>query len=346
MKELDTHTIPLEATLRGAMESLSRSGAEVALVVGVKNRLLGILTDGDIRRALLSEAGINSKIGPYINRSFTYVEPNVGRSDVLDIMRARSIQHVPIVNAQGRLIGLHLLREIIGSIERPNWVVVMAGGRGERLRPLTDSIPKPMIKVAGRPILERIVLHLVGYGIRKIFISVNYMSETIENYFKEGSAFGCQIEYLRETNPLGTGGALSLLPDKPEHPILILNGDLMTQVDVASMIEFHASGGYKATLGVHEHVYTVPYGVVDVQGDLISSIKEKPSQLWLANAGIYVLSPDLLARIPKDTQYFMPSLVEECLDKGEKVGAYRIDDDWLDVGRHTELKKARGEHDQ
>ena len=145
--------------------------------------------------------------------------PTVPRAEVLDIMQARRFEQVPIVDEQGKVIGLHLLHDILGNIARPNWAVVMAGGKGMRLRPLTEKLPKPMIRVAGRPLLERIILHLVSYGIRRIFLSVNHLAPVIEDYFEDGSKYGTKIEYLREDHPLGSGGAISLLPEIPEQAI-------------------------------------------------------------------------------------------------------------------------------
>ena len=334
------------ASLRTAMEVLDRGSLEIVLVVSPDGALLGTLTDGDIRRAILSGASLEDAASGFMHRCFTAVGPSASRTEVLDLMRACALQQIPIVNEAGRLIGLHLLREILGASIRPNWAVVMAGGRGERLRPITDSVPKPMIKVAGRPILERIVLHLVGFGIRRIFLSVNYMGDMIEGYFKDGAELGCDIEYVREEKPLGTGGALSLLPEKPDHPVLMLNGDLLTQFNIGNMLGFHADGGFKATVGVHEYVHTVPYGVVEREGDRITGIREKPTQTWLANAGIYVFEPDLVERVPQDTYFPLPTLVEECLDRGEAVGAFPIKDDWIDVGHPKELRRARGEGDK
>ena len=334
------------ASLRTAMEVLDRGSLEIVLVVSPDGALLGTLTDGDIRRAILSGASLEDAASGFMHRCFTAVGPSASRTEVLDLMRACTLQQIPIVNEAGRLIGLHLLREILGASIRPNWAVVMAGGRGERLRPITDSLPKPMIKVAGRPILERIVLHLVGFGIRRIFLSVNYMGDMIEGYFKDGAALGCNIEYMKEEKPLGTGGALSLLTEKPDHPVLLLNGDLLTQFNVGNLLAFHAGGGFKATVGVHEYVHTIPYGVVEREGDRITGIREKPTQTWLANAGIYVIEPDLAGRVPKDTYFPLPALVEECIERGETVGAFPIEEDWIDVGHPKELRLARGEGDK
>lgn len=332
-----------DATIRAALESLERSGLEIVMVTDAGDRLLGLMTDGDIRRVLLRGAALEEPAGKYMQRKFTHVTSETSRAEVLDLMQARGIGQIPVLDRDGRLVGLHTIREVLGGVERPNWAVVMAGGRGERLRPITDSIPKPMLKVAGRPILERIVLHLVGFGIRRIFLAVNYKAGVIESHFGDGSSLGCSIEYLREDRPLGTGGALSLLPEPPKVPVVVLNGDIITQFDAGGMLGFHSSRGNMITVGVHQHVYTVPYGVVGTSGEKIVSLREKPVETWLVNAGIYVIEPGLLARIPEGREYPLPALVEEAIDRGEPAGAFRVDDDWIDVGRHQELKRAKGE---
>jgi dTDP-glucose pyrophosphorylase len=345
-ERLTSVTIPPTTTVRRALEVIDRGACGIALVVDGDGRLVGTLTDGDVRRGLLRGAMLDSVVEPLIHRDFASVDERAGRAEVLDMMRARSLQQIPILDQVGRLVGLHLMREIIGAVERPNWAVIMAGGRGERLRPLTDSIPKPMVRVAGRPILERLVLHLAGFGVRRIFISVNYLADVIERFFGDGSTHGCRIEYLRELQPLGTGGALSLLPCPPADPLLVLNGDLVTQCDFGRMLSFHVDGRFRATVGIHEYVHTVPYGVVETDGHRVVVQREKPTVTWLANAGVYVLDAELLERVPKGVHFPLPALVEECLDRQEPVGAFRIEEDWVDVGHPVELVRARGETDK
>ena len=340
---IDDLLIRRDATLLEVMGAIQRGACGIAAVTDDGRRLLGVMTDGDVRRAVLAGASLAEPVEPFMVKNFVAVGPDARRAEVLDLMRARSLSQLPIIDQNGEIVGLHLLREIVGSMPRPNWAVVMAGGRGERLRPLTDTVPKPMVKVAGRPILERIVLHLVSFGIRRIFLSVNYLAEKIEKHFDNGSAYGCSIEYLRERMPLGTGGSLALLHEKPADPILVLNGDLITQCDVGMMLAHHCQGGYMATMGIHEYVHDVPYAVVDVREGRLTRVVEKPTVRWLTNAGIYVLSPALLERIPKDTASGIPDLFEDCLERGEPVGAFHIEDDWVDVGRHDELHRARGE---
>lgn len=329
--------------LGAALRSLDASGLAIVLVEDEHGSARAVMTDGDMRRALLAGATLESAIDPYLPPSFVSVAPTTSRTEVLDLMQSRRIGEVPIVDASGRFAGLHTLHDLLGAVVKPNCAVVMAGGRGERLRPLTDTLPKPMIKVAGRPILERIVLHLVGFGIRTIYLSVNYKAEIIEDHFGDGTKFGCSVNYLRETAPLGTGGALSLLPTIPETPVVVMNGDLLTQFDVATMLAFHAEGGFRATVGVHEYVHTVPLGVVEVDGKRIVGMREKPIEMWQVNAGIYVLDSALINRIPPNTFYALPALVEECLDRGEGVGAFHLKEDWLDLGHHDELRRARGQ---
>jgi dTDP-glucose pyrophosphorylase/CBS domain-containing protein len=329
------------ASIRDAMLALSRGKAGIALVVDESQQLVGTITDGDIRRALLDGAPLNSPVYPHMQRNFTAVNTNASRAEVLDLMRARSITQVPIINEDGKLIGLHLLREIIGAIRRQNWAVIMAGGRGERLRPLTELVPKPMIRVAGKPILERLVLHLVGYGIREIYLSINYLGEIIQKHFGDGTAFGCAIKYLHEDKPLGTGGALSLLPERPATPLLVMNGDLVTQADIGTMLEQHEQGKHSITVGVQEYSHTVPYGCIELNGERIIQLEEKPVLTRLVNAGIYALAPEVVARVPHDQNFSITALIDQSIALGESVGAFRIFEDWIDVGQKDQLRQAR-----
>ena len=333
-----------EATLFEALRCIDQGARGIAFVCDRAGKVLGTLTDGDVRRALLRGAPLDRPgAGKAMRRRFTSVAPHVGRPEVLDLMRARSIGQVPVLDAKGRLVGLHSLQELVGGVERPNWAVIMAGGKGVRLRPITENIPKPMIRVAGRPILERLVLHLTGSGIRRIFLSVNYLSHVIEDHFGDGSAYGCRIEYLRERKPLGTGGALALLPERPTHPLLVMNGDLVTQFDVGRMLEAHAAGGDVATFGMRPYNVEIPFGVAEVKGRRLVGLREKPTERMLINAGIYVFGARALRLVPKDREFPITDLFLRCLEKKLPVGAHLIHDEWTDVGRHDELKRARGD---
>lgn len=332
------------ATLLEAIAAVERGVQAIVFVTDDKRRVLGTVTDGDIRRAILSGEPLSSRcLERIMSADFVRVQPSTGRAEVLDRMRARQILTVPVLDEDGRLVGVHLLRELIGGGTRPNWAFILAGGKGTRLRPLTDAIPKPMLTVAGRPILERTILHLVGNGFRRIFLSVNYLAEVIEEYFGDGSQFGCRIEYVHETAPLGTGGPLRLLPEPVTHPILVMNGDLVTQFDVDRMLAFHDRGNFSATMGLRPYQSEVPFGVADVEGNRLVGMREKPSIRMLVNAGIYVVTPQVLDLITPNEEFPITELFNRALANGLPVGAHLIEDEWLDVGRHDELNKARGQ---
>jgi NDP-sugar pyrophosphorylase family protein len=238
------------------------------------------------------------------------------------------------------------MRELIGGGRRPNVAVVMAGGQGSRLRPLTEHVPKPMLAVAGRPILERIILHLVGSGISQIFVAVNYRADVIEAHFHRGERFGCRIDYLREEpdSPLGTAGALTLLPPGAAggEAVLVMNGDLVTEFRVGPLLEHHASSGALITVGLRPYAHQVPYGVVETAAGRINRIEEKPVPVWDVNAGVYALDPAVLDRIPAGQAITMPDLIAESIQQGDLVVGHTLDGDWIDVGQLDELRRARG----
>ncbi len=334
--------IPLGGRLHDAMVALEQSSLEIVLVVDGDKRLVGTLTDGDVRRALLANATLGSPLAPFVQRVFTCVSKRASRTEVIDLMQARRIGQIPIVDHNGCVVGVHLLHEVAGSPERTQCAIVMAGGRGSRLGAITNNIPKPMLRVAGRPILERIVLHLVGFGVRRIFLSINYLGGVIEKHFGDGRSFGCSIEYLREEKPLGTGGALSLLPTPPTEPVLVMNGDLVTTADLGTMLDEHMRVRPAASIAVRRYLHRVPFGCLEVEGSAVRGIVEKPTFTQLVNAGIYVFEPHVISRVPRDENYGVPTLIEDCLARGEKVSAFEILDDWIDVGQSDSLELARG----
>lgn len=332
-----------QASIRDALSALEAGEQGIVFVCDGAGRVLGTLTDGDIRRALIRGTALDGDgLSAAMNREFVSVPPAADRAHVLDLMLARNIQQVPVLDERGRLIGLHTMRRIVGAPPRRNRAVIMAGGRGTRLGAITDNLPKPMVRVAGRPILERLILHLVGHGIRQIYLSVNYLSNVIEEHFGDGSRFGCAITYLREEQPLGSGGALSLVPKQTAEPLIVMNGDLVTQLDVGRFLDFHERGGYTATMGLHGHAVELPYGVAVVRGHDLIGLKEKPTERFLVNAGVYAISPEALAYVPAGEAYPITELFRACLSNGRRVGAYFIEDDWLDVGRPRDLSQANG----
>jgi len=327
--------------LSAAIRALNGPAEGLAIILDQEGTVAGILTDGDVRRALMKEGSLDACLDPYLIRDFLFVSANETREQVLDLMQATKTKHLPILDGERKLLGLHRMHDIIGAVKLPNHAVIMAGGKGVRLRPITEHLPKPMIPVAGRPILERLVIHLVGCGITRIHLSVNYLAEIIVNHFGDGSRYGCEITYLHETTELGTGGALSLLPAIPQDPIIVLNGDLVTQLDFASLLSCHAASGSAATIGYRPYTHQVPFGCLDLCDGEVVDIQEKPVLERSVNAGVYVLSPEVLKLVPPSF-YPITELFQLLLERGDKVGAYEITTDWTDVGQHSELSKARG----
>jgi dTDP-glucose pyrophosphorylase len=338
---LDACIVQEAGTLRDAMVALDRGARQIALAVDEGGRLVGVATDGDLRRALLRGGSLADPLAPVLTREPVAIDETVTRAEVIELMAARRIGAIPVVDVAGRPVGLHLLHEFLEPVVRTNWAVIMAGGRGMRLRPLTEAVPKPMLKVAGRPILERLVLHLVGHGIKRIFLSVNYLSHVIEEHFGDGADFGARIEYLREERPLGTGGALGLLPEAPSEALLLLNGDLVTSIDLGRMLDFHLRGGYAATIGIHRYLHTVPFGCVERDGDRVTALEEKPTLSREVNSGIYALEPDVVARVERGQPVMMPDVIERLLGDARSIGAFEIDEDWIDVGHREQLARAR-----
>ncbi|MEM1033424.1 MAG: nucleotidyltransferase family protein [Myxococcota bacterium] len=330
-----------DATIRQGMEALNRSGLEVALVCDPAGKLTGVVTDGDIRRALLGGAGLDASIQVAANPTFTAVGPDVKRSEAVQIMFRSGFKCLPVVDGEGHLLDLHTLWVAMLSQESPSWAVVMAGGKGTRLGELTQAIPKPMVPVGDRPILERIIQLLVSHGIRRIFLSVNYLSDMIEDHFGDGERFYCRIAYLRESEPWGTAGALRLLPGRPTHPVVVMNGDLLTNIHLGRLLAFHASGGFAATMALRRHVMHIPFGVARVENSRVHDIAEKPELTYDINAGIYALSPAALDLIPPEGPVPMTALLQRCLDEGREVGAYPMHESWHDIGLPEQLDRAQ-----
>ncbi|WP_028886497.1 nucleotidyltransferase family protein [Teredinibacter turnerae] len=332
------------ASIRDAIESLDRSSLQIALVVSPEFQLLGTVTDGDIRRALIKGVELTSPINGVMNQRPLVVPPKLGKTAVLQLMQANKILQLPEVNEHGQVCGLHLLEDMVAPPALENTLVIMAGGKGTRLRPLTQNCPKPMLPVGGKPMLEHIVLRAKSEGIGRVVMAINYLGEMIEEYFGDGSAWQMDISYLREQNALGTAGALSMLPDKPEAPILVCNGDVLTDIHYADFLDFHCKNQAIATMAVKQHEWRNPFGVVRTDGVDIISFDEKPISRCHINAGIYVLSPAAMAYLQPNSACDMPGLFEKIQADSGKIIAYPMHEPWLDVGRPDDLAQARQAH--
>ena len=331
--------LPATATAMDAMRAIDASGLEVALICSTDHHLQAVVTDGDLRRAILSGLPLTTLALEIGNRRFTSVLPSGSRADAVRLMLARSFKCVPVVDERGVLVDLHTLHGALQVPDCGSWAVIMAGGKGERLGELTQAMPKPMLPVGDKPILEHLVHLLVGHGVRRIFLSVGYLGQMIEDHFRNGERFRCRIDYLREDIPLGTGGALSLIKEIPTAPLLVMNGDLVTAINLTRMLAFHRQHGNAATIALRDHVVKVPFGVVDTNAGRVTALREKPVLSYAINAGIYAIEPRLLARIPGDRLFPITELFDDCLQRGEPLGGYHLDETWNDIGLPEEYAR-------
>lgn len=331
-----------EASILSVIKTIDRTGLGVALVCDRDHHLTSVVTDGDVRRALINGSKLDEPIKQVGNRNFTAVPAETSRMEAVELMLKRGFHCVPVVDKTGRLVDLHTLSAALVGDRIESWAVIMAGGKGERLGELTKGVPKPMLPIGDRPILEHIVRLLVTHGIRRVFISVNYLARMIQDHFGDGSDFQCRIEYLHEQEdvPLGTGGPLALLPEKPKHPLVVMNGDLLTRINIGRLLAFHRSGDYAATMGLRAHVVQVPFGVAEVKDSRIVKLVEKPKLNYSINSGIYVLNPELLPLIPKGRMFPITDLLNGCLKDGKRVGAYHMQEVWNDIGLPEEYARA------
>lgn len=330
-------------SLRRTIECIDASSLQIGLVVDAGGRLLGTVTDGDVRRAILRGTKLEAPVSGVMNPRPTVGQQGESLARRRALLRARDLRQLPIVDAAGRLVGLETLATI--ERRRDNWVVLMAGGKGTRLRPLTDDRPKPLLEVGDRPILETILERLVSHGFGRFFISVNYMAHMIEEHFGDGSRWGVQIEYLREREQLGTAGALQLLPEAPTEPVLIMNGDLLTSIDFGQLLGFHESRRPWATMCVREYDFQVPYGVVRIDGHQLVGFDEKPVHRFFVNAGIYVLSPEAIALVPPGRPCDMPTLFQEVTSRGQPASVFPVREYWMDIGQLEDFKRAQRDFD-
>lgn len=332
-----------ETSLGDAIAKIDSSALQVALVLNPDGTMAGVLTDGDIRRAILREQGLDVPTSEVMNKVPTMVSVTTSRDEMLSLMRRKAFHHLPLVDENNRVVGLATLDDLIGVAKRPNWVVLMAGGLGTRLQPLTNDCPKPLLPLGDKPILETILESFAEQGFERIFLSVNYKAEMIRNHFETGAKWGVKVDYLHENTPLGTAGALSLLPEKPDAPIIVMNGDLLTHTNFDNLLKFHVDNTAAATMAVREYDFQVPYGVVRLDETVIQSIEEKPVQKFFVNAGIYVLSPEALEYLPAETFFDMPNLFEHLIADGKTTVAYPLREYWIDIGRLEELERAQRE---
>ena len=333
--------LPASATIAQAIRNLDQVAIKIVLVANEAGVLEGTISDGDIRRGLLKGLDLNSPLASIVHHNALVVPPELGRDLVMQLMVANKIQQIPVVDEQHHIVGLHLWDEITTPPTRSNLMVIMAGGMGTRLRPHTENCPKPLLAVAGKPMLEHIIERAKLEGFNHFVLAIHYLGHMIEEHFGNGERLGVQIDYLREESPLGTAGALGLLNPLTDAPFVVTNGDVITDIRYGELLDFHIRYAAAATMAVRVHEWQHPFGVVQTQGVEIIGFEEKPIARSHINAGVYALSPIALSLLTADTHCDMPTLFERLQANAHRTVAYPMHEPWLDVGRPDDLAAAR-----
>lgn len=333
--------VPANSTVVEVIRNLEQSGLQIALVVSEDGSLLGTLTDGDIRRGLLRNLDLNSPVESLIYRSPLVAPRDLARETVLQIMQANKKNQMPIVDENRRVVGLHVWDELMVPAKRPNLMVLMVGGKGERLHPLTQNCPKPLLQVHGKAILEHIIERAKAEGFGRFVLAIHYLGHMIEEHFGDGSRLDVQIEYLREDSPLGTAGAIGLLGGRPNSAFVVSNGDVLTDIRYGELIDFHYRHAATATMAVQRYEWQHPFGVVETDGMEIVGFEEKPVLRSYVNAGVYVLEPEALDALSRGERCDMPTLFSRIKARGLRTIVYPMHEPWLDVGRVEDLERAR-----
>jgi dTDP-glucose pyrophosphorylase len=332
-----------------AISAIESSYRRLAVIVDNDRRLLGTITDGDVRRFLLAGGDLHSSVSKAMNPKPSVANENSSEEQIVNIMRKRNVMAVPIIDQKGHFLKIVHLSDLdlefsknnISKATKFDFAVIMAGGEGARLRPITKTIPKPMVEVCGAPLLEHQIESLVKAGIKRVYISINYLGHVIEDYFKDGENFGIEICYLREQEKLGTAGALALLPEKPIDSIIVMNGDILTTYDIENLHAFHQNNEAHLTVATINYHVNIPYGTISTEGLFVKKIIEKPSQRFLCNAGIYAISPEALKLVQGVNYFNMTDIIDSCLRSKMSVAAFPLHEYWSDIGTTDDLQKAR-----
>jgi dTDP-glucose pyrophosphorylase/predicted transcriptional regulator len=338
MEEWKRVLISKDSTILDAIKIMDTSGLKIGFVMVIDDNgiLDGVVTDGDVRRGLVKGVDVGSTVEQIMSSCPIVATENESENDIVDTMKFYKINHIPIVNSQGVVIGLKVSNVCVSMEKRDNPVIIMVGGRGRRLRPLTYDCPKPMLKLGERPLLDMVLRNLIKFGFYNFYLAVNYKKEMIKDYFGNGEYLLVNINYIEEGTELGTAGALSLYgyhAQPSDLPILVINGDILTDINYPSLLRFYEKNYSSMVVGIKEYSYHLPYGVVEIEGNnRVISLNEKPKYTFYVNAGIYVLDPKLLSLIPKDQFYDMTTFVNCLIDKSYDISAFLIREYWLDIG--------------
>jgi dTDP-glucose pyrophosphorylase len=320
-------------TIRQVLESIDLGARGIVLLVNEDETLIGTITDGDIRRAILKGISLEDSVENVVHHNPVSVKQSMTREEIKDIFIKKAVKDIPIVDNHNKVLDLISINDILLPQGKENPVIIMAGGLGTRLKDLTKEIPKPMLRIGEDPILQHTINNFKQYGYNKILLSVNYKSEIIENYFQDGFAYGVKINYVKETNRLGTAGGIRLAKDYIETPFFVINGDIFTNLNVENMMKFHMENINDITVGTRKHSFQIPYGVINTDNNCINEVKEKPVIDYLINAGVYCLNPKVIELIPDDQYFEITDLINICIERNMRVGSYEIKDYWMDIGK-------------
>tara|TARA_A100001388_G_C28728992_1_gene480497 strand:+ start:43 stop:1107 length:1065 start_codon:yes stop_codon:yes gene_type:complete len=332
-----------DCDIKEVISAIERGGLRIALILNQENKLLGTISDGDIRRGLLKGISLDSSFTSIIKKNCLTANTFSKREEITKMMRDNAISQIPIVSKDNDFIGLEIAEELLPSSSEffmPNTALLMAGGRGKRLMPITDNCPKPLLTINNKPILEIILDQCIDSGIRNFYISVHYLADKIIDYFGDGSKWNVNIQYVREDFPLGTAGALKLLPKGLKQSLILINGDVLTKTNFQNILKYHSKNSADITICAREQILSSPYGVIEVEGIYFKSMVEKPSFRQLVNAGIYVLSPSIIELVKKNEYLDMPELISKSKKKDKKIVVYPLHEYWLDIGKPEALDKA------
>ena len=336
--------VTADTSLIEVMRVIDKSSLQTALVVDAQEHLLGIVTDGDVRRGILRKLPFSAPAKEIMTPSPLTVNVNREKSYVINLMLKHTVNQIPVLDENGRIVNLYRIEDLLYKKQRDNAVLLMAGGLGMRLRPLTNNVPKPLLKVGNKPILETILENFIYAGFRRFYFAVNYKYEMIEEYFGDGTNYGVEINYIHEKKRMGTAGALYFLPHNLPEPVIVMNGDLLTDVDFGELVDFHLAQNAVATMGVREYNYQIPYGIIDCDGNKIINITEKPTFNFYVNAGIYVLSPNVVDSIDQENFLNMPDVFKNLINENKRTVLFPIRGYWLDIGHMDQFKQAQTDY--
>jgi dTDP-glucose pyrophosphorylase len=328
------------SSVRDVMNTINKESCSFIVITDVRNTLQGTITDGDIRRGILRGVDIDGPATEVMNRKPRFFLESESNHEILTKIKEYQVRYAPIVNSKNEVIGVKSLQELSKTPSFTNKVVIMAGGLGSRLGDLTKKYPKPMLNVGGKPILETIISNFTNSGFKNISLSVNYLGEVIEDYFSDGQKFNAKIDYLKEPKKLGTAGSLTLLKNRGDRALLVMNGDILTNVNFEDLLQFHNENSNVITMCVRKHKYTVPYGVVQMDEGKVVRLKEKPEETYFVNAGIYIINPDVIDAIPEDEYFDMTMLISKLIESNQNIGAFPLHEYWMDIGQKDDFFKA------